>query len=83
MTRDRPRGVEIGLWRGAFWGVKAVWLRSWDTASGKLLLTAGERIEAARRKAEAISERGHASLEQIEWMTAKLRELGIDPSSVT
>lgn len=63
-----PRmGVELGIWRGEYKGVKLPWLRWWN-AEGTLLPTPEERADQETQRAEKLA--------------AKLRELGINPDEV-
>jgi Uma2 family endonuclease len=48
-----PLGIELGVWRAAFRGIDIPWLRAWDSATGAMLPTEGERAEAERQRAEA------------------------------
>lgn len=59
-----PLGVEIGIWQGRYQNMEFSWLRWWD-AQGNLLLTAEERFEQERQRAERLA--------------AQLRALGVDP----
>ncbi|MCS6851509.1 MAG: Uma2 family endonuclease [Gemmataceae bacterium] len=59
--------VEVGLWRGSYLGIDTLWLRFWDR-EGNLLLSAEERAEQERQRAERLAER--------------LRALGVDPEAV-
>ncbi len=69
-----PLGIELGIWEGTYLGTHLPWLRCWD-ASGQLLLTSQEKIEAAQQRAEAAQQRA-------ERMAARLRELGMNPDDV-
>lgn len=55
------------LWEGEFEGGRAVWMR-WADAEGNLFPTGAERAEKAEQRAERLS--------------ARLRELGIDPANI-
>lgn len=59
-------GVELGIWQGAFRGMDLPWLRVWDTATGALLPSADERVEAEKERAEAERERADAEKERAE-----------------
>jgi Uma2 family endonuclease len=48
-----PLGVELGLWRATYRNIPMAWLRVWDSASGEMIPTEGERAEAERQRAEA------------------------------
>lgn len=67
-------GVELGIWRGVYKGVKLPWLRWWD-AEGKLLPTPEERADQEAQRADQETQRA-------EKLAAKLRELGINPDEV-
>ncbi|MGB3787543.1 MAG: Uma2 family endonuclease [Phormidesmis sp.] len=60
--------LKLGLWRGERLGKTTHWLRWWDKA-GNLLLWSSEQVGVERQKAEALA--------------AKLRELGIDPDTLS
>jgi len=70
-----PLRIELGIWQGEYLNQTLPWLRGWDL-NGNLLLTAEERAEQETQRAE--QEKRRADL-----LAAKLRELGIDPESVT
>ncbi|MBD2186165.1 Uma2 family endonuclease [Planktothrix sp. FACHB-1355] len=59
-----PLGVEIGIWHGQYQNVEFPWLRWWD-AQGNLLLTAEERLEQERQRADRLAD--------------QLRSLGVEP----
>ena len=89
-------GLGLTVWEGAFEGSPCHWLR-WRTPDGKLVPTGKERgdheaarataeatrasAEAARASAEAI--RATAASARAEKLAAKLRELGLDPDSIS
>lgn len=62
-----PMGVECGIWQGRQYNQTLPWLRWWDQ-EGNLLLTAEERAEQEKQRADRLA--------------AKLRELGIDPEAI-
>jgi Uma2 family endonuclease len=62
-----PMGVELGIWNGRFQFFDLPWLRWWDE-QGNLLLTADEKLEQERLRAERLAKH--------------LRELGIDPDKI-
>jgi Uma2 family endonuclease len=62
-----PMGVELGIWQGQQYNQTLPWLRWWDQ-NGNLLLTAEERAEQEKQRADRLA--------------AKLRELGIDPEEI-
>lgn len=61
-------GVELGIWEGQQYNQTLPWLRWWDS-QGNLLLTAEERAQREKKRADRLA--------------ARLRELGIDPDEVT
>lgn len=63
----KPMGVELGVWQGRVMHMDLPWLRFWD-AEGNLLLTADERSERDRQRAERLA--------------AYLRSLGRDPDAI-
>jgi Uma2 family endonuclease len=65
----------LGIWQGMRLGQTTNWLRWWD-ADGNMLLWSSEQVEQERQRAE--QERQKA-----EVLAAKLRELGIDPQTLT
>ncbi len=58
----------LGIWSGTRLGQSMNWLR-WYDRSGKLLLWSAEQAEQERQRAEVLA--------------AKLRELGVDPDTLT
>ncbi len=60
--------LNLGLWRGERLGKTTPWLRWWDEA-GNLLLWSSEQVNVERQKAEALA--------------AKLRELSVDPDTLS
>lgn len=58
----------LGVWSGTRLGQSMNWLR-WYDRSGKLLLWSAEQVEQERQRAEILA--------------AKLRELGVDPDTLT
>ena len=64
----------LGLWRGERLGQSTHWLRWWDEA-GNLLLWSAEQAEQERQRAEQERQRA-------DGLAAKLRELGIDPTTL-
>lgn len=82
-------GVELGIWQGSYQGMDLPWLRWWS-ASGDLLLAGEERAEQAqaiaeqeRSKAEQAQAVAEQERQQKEKLATKLRELGIDPDTLT
>ncbi|MEL6814653.1 MAG: Uma2 family endonuclease [Cyanobacteria bacterium J06598_3] len=81
--------LNLGLWKGARLGKNTHWLRWWDEA-GNLLLWSSEQAKVERQKAEterqkAETERQKAETERqkADVLAAKLKELGIDPDTLT
>ncbi len=79
----------LGIWSGERLRQTSNWLRWWDKA-GNLLLWSAEQAEQERLRAEQEhhrAEQEHLRAEQehqrAETLAAKLRELGIDPNSLT
>jgi hypothetical protein len=62
-------------------GLSINWLRWWDEA-GNILLWSAEQAEQERQRAEAVIAQAEAERQRNESLTAKLRELGIDPDTV-
>jgi Uma2 family endonuclease len=60
-------GVGLGVWQGQYQGIEGLWLR-WQDADGNWILTADERAEQERQRAERLAE--------------QLRQLGLDPDQV-
>lgn len=48
-----PLRLELGMWRGTFQAIEATWLRLWDSATGRMLPTNPERVEALREQLRA------------------------------
>jgi hypothetical protein len=64
------------------------WLRWWDS-NGGLLLTGEERADTEKQRAEAEKQRADAEIQRADTekqradrLTAKLREMGIDPQDI-
>jgi len=89
-------GLGIRLWEGVYAGQHAVWLR-WCDERGDVIPTGQERANKAQEKAEKAQEKANKAQEKAEkaqekaekaqkrteQMEAKLRELGIDPATLT
>ncbi|NJL02717.1 MAG: Uma2 family endonuclease [Spirulinaceae cyanobacterium RM2_2_10] len=73
--------VELGIWSGTYQNVALPWLRWWDR-QGNLLLSGEERAEQERARAEQERARADREQERAEQLAAKLRELGIDPTTL-
>jgi Uma2 family endonuclease len=69
-----PLGVEIGLWQGVYQTADLPWIRWWDS-QGNLLLTGHERADLAEQKVDQTQQ-------EVDRLSAKLRELGIDPAAL-
>lgn len=67
-------GLALVQWQGNYKGVEAVWLR-WETLEGELLPTERELREQAEKEVQQAQRKN-------EKLTAKLRELGIDPETI-
>jgi Uma2 family endonuclease len=67
-------GLGLRLWEGEYEGHRDRWLR-WCDREAKVIATGRERAEQARTQAERERQRA-------ERLAAKLRELGVDPSSL-
>jgi len=83
--------LSLGLciWQGEYDGMVANWLR-WCRHDGTILLTGREKAEAERERANAERERANAEGQRAdaeqrkrEALESKLRELGIDPASIS
>ena len=82
-------GLHLRLWEGAYEGQKETWLR-WALEDGTLIATGTERANAEAERANAEAERANAEAERArveaaraDALAARLRELGIDPDSVS
>ncbi len=88
-----PRlGLSLGLWQGGYQNINRLWLR-WLTAEGDLIPTPSEQaaaaeqqavearvqVTASEQRAIAAEQEAAEAREQAERLSAKLRELGIDP----
>ncbi|MEE3715793.1 Uma2 family endonuclease [Tumidithrix elongata RA019] len=72
----------LGIWSGARLSQTNNWLRWWDKA-GNLLLWSSEQTEQERQRAEQEHQRAEQERQRADVLAAKLRELGIDPSTLT
>jgi hypothetical protein len=82
----------LGVWSGAYKGVKGQWLR-WYNAIGNWVLTEQEgklqanqeakevkqEAEEAKQEAEEANQKAKEANQRADLLAAKLRELGIDP----
>jgi hypothetical protein len=78
-------GLGLPLWEGTFEGVRRTWLR-WSDRDGKVIPTGEERAmeeykraDAAEQSALAECKRAEETGRKLEELTAKLRQLGIEP----
>ncbi len=62
--------AEVGIWRGHYADMTLPWMRWWDM-QGNLLAIGDERTEQERQAKEL-------ALQEITFLKAKLRELGLD-----
>jgi Uma2 family endonuclease len=76
-----PLGTELGIWHGRVDNHNLPWLRWWDS-NGDLLLTGEERAEAAKHHADTEQQQANAEKQRADRLTAKLREMGIDPQDL-
>lgn len=85
---SRQLNLALVRWTGTFKGVETIWLR-WATLEGELLPTGDERAEIAQQEAQQERQRAEQAELQLEQerisrqrLAEKLRELGIDPSTL-
>jgi uncharacterized protein YciI len=85
-------GLGLSLWKGAYEGVSAEWLR-WCYQDGSLVLTGAELAERERERAEQAQQQAQQAQQQAqqaqqqaqqereraERLLAQLRALGIEP----
>jgi Uma2 family endonuclease len=83
-----PLGVELGIWQGRVDNQTLPWLRWWD-GNGSLLLTGEEQADVERQRANAEEQRADAEKQRADTekqradrLTAKLREMGINPQDI-
>jgi hypothetical protein len=69
-----PLGAKLGVWHGLYRSETCPWLR-WYGTDGRVMPSADERADDAVRRANEESRRN-------EQLSAKLRELGIDPDKL-
>lgn len=72
----------VGIWYGERLRQAANWLRWWDEA-GNLLLWSAEQVEQERQRAEQERQRAEQERQRADVMAAKLRELGVDPNTLS
>jgi hypothetical protein len=73
-------GLGLTLWQGAYEGLEANWLR-WCDRQGQLIPTGRERAEQETQRAEQETQRAEQEKQRADRLEAKLRALGIDPST--
>ena len=88
-------GLGLTLWEGEYEEMQAEWLR-WTDATGSIIPTGGEAMKIEQRRADNEKQRADAEKqradqseqlidaerERTERLATKLRELGIDPSTL-
>ncbi len=72
----------LGMWSGERLRQTMNWLRWWD-GTGNLLLWSAEQAEQERQRAEQERQRAEQERQRAEALAAKLRELRVDPDSLT
>lgn len=72
----------LGIWKGERLAQTANWLRWWD-AKGALLLWSSEQAEQERQRAEQERQRAEQEKQRADALAAKLRELGVDPDTLS
>jgi Uma2 family endonuclease len=70
----------LGVWAGAYCGVKGQWLR-WYDRSGNWVPTNLEQLEQEKQQTQAANQRAETERARADLLAAKLRELGIDVDS--
>jgi Uma2 family endonuclease len=82
-------GLHLRLWEGDYEGQHGTWLR-WTMEDGATIPTGAERANAEAERANAEAERANAEAARAraaaargDALAARLRELGIDPDSVS
>lgn len=75
-------GLFLGIWNGERLAQTANWLRWWD-ATGNLLLWSSEQAQQERQRAERERQRAEQEKQRAEVLAAKLRELGVDPDTLS
>ena len=74
--------LSLGVWYGSFRGIERLWLR-WMTLSGELIATDSEEVIVAREEARLAQELALQEAERAQKLAQRLRELGIDPDTVS
>jgi Uma2 family endonuclease len=75
-------GLGLSLWEGEFEGRQDVWLR-WCYKDGNLLFTGDEIAEQAEQRAEQAEQRAEQAEQRAQLLAERLRELGIDPDTLS
>ncbi|GAB4182715.1 MAG: Uma2 family endonuclease [Coleofasciculaceae cyanobacterium] len=82
-------GLGLTLWEGEFEGRQDVWLR-WCYQDGSLLLTGDEQAQQERQekeqqqqRAEQAEQRAEQAEHRAQLLAERLRELGIDPDTLS
>jgi hypothetical protein len=73
-------GLGLTLWEGKYEDMTARWLR-WCDARGRVIPTGSEMAEREKERARKARRRADEERERRERLEARLRELGIDPTS--
>ncbi|MBD2353459.1 Uma2 family endonuclease [Tolypothrix sp. FACHB-123] len=74
-------GLGIGQERGIYQGIVREWLY-WYDEDGEKLLTPDERIQEAEEQANFQAQRRLAAEQQVLLLTARLKDLGIEPENL-
>lgn len=75
-------GLGLSLWEGEFEGRQDVWLR-WCYQDGNLLLTGDERAEQEHQEKVQQQQRAEQAEQRAQLLAERLRELGIDPDTLS
>lgn len=75
-------GLGLTLWQGEFEGRQDIWLR-WCYQDGNLLLSGDEIAEQAKQRAEQAEQRAEQAEQRTQLLAERLRELGIDPDTLS
>ena len=75
-------GLGLRLWQGRFENLDATWLR-WQSASGDLIPTGGERADRERTRADQERDRADQEGNRADRLAALLRAHGISPDNGT
>ena len=75
-------GLGLTLWEGEFEGRQDVWLR-WCYQDRNLLLTGDERAEQERLQKEQQQQRAEQAEYRVQLLADRLRDLGIDPHTLS